>query len=144
MKSMMSLTPSSAILMFTRLKTSMTSTWLHLAFQKKMVWFLLKHLATMKCLGAVEPCNSVLQNSGKPRIKAKFLNEQIFTFEILNLQNSGKPHNRRNSGWPNFPLLRGSTVFSFFESGTQINGQKLPNVSQYQSLHFPSLFFKVI
>ena len=39
----------------------------------------------------VEPRNSVLQNSGKPRISAKFLNDQIFTFKLLNLQNSGNP-----------------------------------------------------
>ena len=37
---------------------------------------------------AVEPHNSEQQNSGKPRIKGQFLNDQL-----LNLQDSGKRHN---------------------------------------------------
>ena len=44
----------------------------------------------------VEPRNSVLQNSGKPRISAKFSNAQIFIFDLLNLQNSGNPRNSGN------------------------------------------------
>ena len=46
-------------------------------------------------LHTVEPSNSVLQNSGKPRISGKFSNDKIFPFLLLNLQNSGK---LRNSG----------------------------------------------
>ena len=55
--------------------------------------------------GTVEPLNSELQNSVKPRISEKFSNDQIITFELLNLQKSDK---HRNSG-----IILGDQTFRY-------------------------------
>ena len=43
----------------------------------------------------VKPRNSELQNNGKPCISGQFSNDQISTFELLNLKISRKPRNSR-------------------------------------------------
>ena len=49
-------------------------------FEAKTSLQTLLHIQSIKQVRTVEPRNSVLQNSRKPRISAKFSNDQIFHF----------------------------------------------------------------